>query len=1171
MINLSAVHPGTRAIDAQKIRGITVSEATVANNQVLAYNSENNQYEPVNLEGKILTSSDTTPTGGVNGSHHINLSTGDILKNISDTWTVVYTIGQGSGGSSLLFGNGLPSIEIGSLGDSYIDTVNGTAYKKETVESVTTWVSKYTFSSGAGLTEEQTAILAGVPVNLSQLVVRSADAASGLPFAKDGALVQAYLKDIGTIDANAIVVLNFEDEDILSITDSATTPNTITYHPRGAAGTAMSLESGGKFGSKALYLPGTLNVLYSDDTDYIIVDRADGGYLPCNGGDATIEFWFKGDSDMIVANVAKHLYAYQTSDYHSNGIVTYDDGYRNGARTGFQIIHNGWTEGFGYTVNEDRIALRAKMVDGNWHHFAHTCKRYAPYEIIPAQDDIPTNAGSSIDSSSKNISKIYIDGVKIPGWGVTAYDGNAPSARLWIPYPPSCFTDATLFKGRLDGIRASNIIRYNGNFTPSEEPFAITQIKDYRLGSKTIPMLEERMIDETKKASVMTTANNGEIPMFKSGMGGIDDATLFCFQVDATGSVPVVKDYSNYNRTMVATGAGISYSKINDWSGYSIDMTGVATASVYTANRAGFPIETWVGDNATAATKHSFEFRFKSNKSSGIQYIVSIGDTFTGYYGEGFRTNNGILQYMAGWNDWSYDTKNLGTQNVCDGNWHHARVSWDYSEADYYQKINFFLDGIKVLSFTAEYRLYLGGGNIRIGRLTSENFNGSIAGIRWTLKTFERVNFAPIEEDFTLDSTMGKYLTTELATLADIDASDPYKPTPARAVKEVIDRLGVPATISQQIIQDLAANFDQPTDAGKIVAITGTMPQGNDSKTKILLHLDSNAFIDSSVTNATPTYVEAEWGNSTVYTASGKFTGGLTVGTADMGYNYISYPNTDKRYDRRGDWCLDFQFKMQYPPNYYSGHSYPTLLFGCGSSSANWRVNVSGDMNWETYEQNSSRLSFVCGGIAVNAELFGIKNIYDNAFHHLMLTVKSNVWQWWIDGVAYGDPVTSATLTDVSGRLLFGGHDQFYGSGMGYTFTLDEFRISSTYRKDTAFTAPTVIYAGGNQDFHVSPLSYTKSTDALALNYENDNGTIETFSVGGSSEAASIIVDGTTITGDGTTENPLVSHSSVTGLTEIIVDGTTITGAGTVESPLVSHSSGGDSAGFNPNQAIFLR
>lgn len=100
----------------------------------------------------------------------------------------------------------------------------------------------------------------------------------------------------------------------------------------------------------------------------------------------------------------------------------------------------------------------------------------------------------------------------------------------------------------------------------------------------------------------------------------------------------------------------------------------------------------------------------------------------------------------------------------------------------------------------------------------------------------------------------------------------------------------------------------------------------------------------------------------------------------------------------------------------------------------------------------------------------------------------------------------------------------------------------------------------------------------LIINYKLHDGTVKTFTVEQSSGSSgssstgltSVAVDGTTITGDGTALNPLVSHSS--GITSIVVDGTSITGAGTVESPLASHSSGGgSSAGFDPNQAIFLR
>jgi len=55
---------------------------------------------------------------------------------------------------------------------------------------------------------------------------------------------------------------------------------------------------------------------------------------------------------------------------------------------------------------------------------------------------------------------------------------------------------------------------------------------------------------------------------------------------------------------------------------------------------------------------------------------------------------------------------------------------------------------------------------------------------------------------------------------------------------------------------------------------------------------------------------------------------------------------------------------------------------------------------------------------------------------------------------------------------------------------------------------------------------WTKSGSVLTLNWRDSTGVNYTFSGSGGSGLTSVAVDGTTITGDGTTGNPLVSHSS---------------------------------------------
>jgi hypothetical protein len=67
----------------------------------------------------------------------------------------------------------------------------------------------------------------------------------------------------------------------------------------------------------------------------------------------------------------------------------------------------------------------------------------------------------------------------------------------------------------------------------------------------------------------------------------------------------------------------------------------------------------------------------------------------------------------------------------------------------------------------------------------------------------------------------------------------------------------------------------------------------------------------------------------------------------------------------------------------------------------------------------------------------------------------------------------------------------------------------------------------------------------LTLNAATGVTTIASTSGG----LATVAVDGTTITGNGTPGNPLIAHAAAAG---IVVDGVTVTGNGTGASPLVA-------------------
>lgn len=69
---------------------------------------------------------------GSNGDSYLDTTTGDIYKRDPNTWTKVGNLkgDDGKQGSAILTGSGAPSADVGDLGDLYLDTNTGDVYEK---------------------------------------------------------------------------------------------------------------------------------------------------------------------------------------------------------------------------------------------------------------------------------------------------------------------------------------------------------------------------------------------------------------------------------------------------------------------------------------------------------------------------------------------------------------------------------------------------------------------------------------------------------------------------------------------------------------------------------------------------------------------------------------------------------------------------------------------------------------------------------------------------------------------------------------------------------------------------------------------------------------------------------------------------------------------------------
>ena len=185
-------------------------------------------------------------------------------------------------------------------------------------------------------------------------------------------------------------------------------------------------------------------------------------HVPADVGatDFTLEFWMKANPGENASNAV----SCNTNDGWITGNIVFDrDIWGPGDHGDFGISLNGCRMAFGvsYGGSGNTICGNLVVTDGVWHHIAVT-RRFGDGELciyVDGQQDVcgPGNVGANQNVSYRDArSTEYPDSDPFLVIGAEKHDAGPdyPSYRGWI-----------------DEVRLSNVIRYTGHFTPPSGPF----------------------------------------------------------------------------------------------------------------------------------------------------------------------------------------------------------------------------------------------------------------------------------------------------------------------------------------------------------------------------------------------------------------------------------------------------------------------------------------------------------------------------------------------------------------------------------------------------------------------------------------------------------------------------------------------------------------------------
>lgn len=264
-------------------------------------------------------------------------------------------------------------------------------------------------------------------------------------------------------------------------------------------------------------------------------------------------------------------------------------------------------------------------------------------------------------------------------------------------------------------------------------------------------------------------------------------------------------------------------------------------------------------------------------------------------------------------------------------------------------------------------------------------------------------------------------------------------------------------SVSGTGVTGVGTNWDPDIDAGDMIVFgaanyTGTNPNGNDSFTKILLHMDgadaSTTFTDANIGGAAHTWTAA--GNAQIDTAQSVFGGASALfdGTGDA----IETPD-HANYDLgSGNWTVDFRFRIGGGDGVGFNITGQTDA-GLTAAGSSFRITRNVDNTISAMVSNGSTFTTI-------STILTYTTAVNTGWHHLELTRGGNTLYLFIDGVLASSVAFTGTVPNSAGAYGIGNR----GGGVAGSFFgwIDEYRLSvGVVRHTAAFTPATEMYLTG--------------------------------------------------------------------------------------------------------------
>lgn len=222
---------------------------------------------------------------------------------------------------------------------------------------------------------------------------------------------------------------------------------------------------------------------------------------------------------------------------------------------------------------------------------------------------------------------------------------------------------------------------------------------------------------------------------------------------------------------------------------------------------------------------------------------------------------------------------------------------------------------------------------------------------------------------------------------------------------------------------------------------------GNDSYTKLLLHLDGN-FTDISGSPKSPS-------TQTATTSATQYKFGSQSGYYPGTTNTIYDANTDFNMTT-GDFTVD---AWLYPTAINATNELTAIGYGRTTTTTQWALGISSNGDGSTFQflatcVNTSGTSFFLKYSSSNYTI-------NTGWYHLCLVRSGNNFYFFLNGVQQGTTVTnSASLYNTGTLQLCLGRPSFSTSNsLKYIGYIDEIRISKGIARWTSnFTPPTLAY-----------------------------------------------------------------------------------------------------------------